>query len=45
MHLKKGDQSIRSLNNWFRDNPKASRHDKLVARSLLVDLQQAMAGN
>ena len=44
-HTRKGHQYVRALKRWLRENPDASPGDKLVARSLLRDLQSALAGD
>ena len=43
-HTKKGYQYIRALKRWLRENVDASPSDKVVARSLLNDLQAALRG-
>jgi hypothetical protein len=32
------------LKNWLREHPNASHRDKLVARSLMLDLKGALNG-
>jgi RHS repeat-associated protein len=41
-HLDKGLQYMNALRNWLRANPNASARDKMVANSLLMDLQNAI---
>ena len=45
MHITKGQESVRGLTKWLRDNPDASASDQLVARSLLDDLRRALGGD
>ena len=44
-HLIKGAQYMRAFSNWLRANPNASYYDKVVAKSLLFDLKNALKGN
>jgi hypothetical protein len=45
MHLQKGRESVRALENWLRRNPNASSADRGVARQLLDDLRKALREN
>lgn len=40
-HSQKGRESIKNLNDWLRDNPKASPGDRAAAESMLRDLKNA----
>ncbi len=44
-HTQKAQQVSNGLRRWIRNNPDASDYDKLVAKSLLNDLQSALEGN
>jgi hypothetical protein len=44
MHLQKGRDYVNALRNWLIRNPNASADDRTVARRLLQDLQDALAG-
>jgi hypothetical protein len=44
-HVAKGQQYARALQNWIKRNPNAPQRDQIVARSLLSDLREALAGN
>lgn len=43
-HSTKGSEYIAALGRWLRGNPNACHHDRLVARSLLQDLKDALNG-
>lgn len=45
MHIIKGQEYSRALQNWLAKNPNAAQGDQIVARSLLGDLQSALGGN
>jgi hypothetical protein len=42
VHLQKGDDSLRALNRWNRNNSTASPGDRAAAESLIKDLNDAM---
>jgi hypothetical protein len=44
-HAQKAQEYSHALRNWLRNNPNASRRDRLVAQSLLDDLKSALGGN
>jgi RHS repeat-associated protein len=44
-HSQKAQEYTSALNNWLKRNPNASDYDRLVAESLLRDLQSALGGN
>jgi hypothetical protein len=39
MHLTKGEESLRGLDNWLAKNPDAAYSDRLVAQSLADELR------
>lgn len=39
MHLTKGQESLRGLDNWLTKNPEAPYYDRLVAQSLVDELR------
>lgn len=43
-HIQKAEEYSRALQNWLAHNPDAAYSDRLVAQSLLDDLQAALAG-
>lgn len=45
VHVQKARTEVRGLRTWLRKNPNASHHDRIVARSMLDDLQSALNGN
>ena len=44
-HSQKAQEYSNALNKWLKKNPNASDYDKMIARSLLNDLQSALGGN
>ncbi len=43
-HIEKGQQYIRALDKWIRNNPNSSENDKKTAEFLLNDLRNALSG-
>jgi hypothetical protein len=43
-HTTKAQETITGLTKWIKNNPNASYQDKIVANSLLNDLQNALRG-
>ena len=43
-HFQKAQEYANALTKWLQKNPNASHHDKLVAQSLLDDLNAALKG-
>lgn len=43
-HSTKGAEYARGLEKWLQSNPNASYHDRLVAQSLMDDLNRAISG-
>jgi hypothetical protein len=44
-HSQKAQEYSTALNKWLKKNPNASDYDKMVARSILNDLQSALEGD
>lgn len=42
MHLIKGRETLRGLENWLRRNPEASASDRQVAQSMVTELKDAL---
>lgn len=40
-HIEKGENYIRALENWLNKNPGASKQDRMVGESLLLELKEA----
>lgn len=43
-HIQKGEESVRALENWIKQNPNASPSDRLKAQSLRDELLDALRG-
>lgn len=41
-HSQKGTDSIRALNKWLDNNPKASPGDRAAAETIILDLRNAL---